>query len=573
MDDGWPHNSGVRGIADSLTRVQKHPSQGKRQDSGESKSSAMQTTSALFRPRFAKPNAFGLALYILVLAGAAAYTGYALTKDIEVSGDPLAIGVLIVLGFALVLALGFEFVNGFHDTANAVATVIYTRSLPPTVAVIWSGVWNFLGVLASTGAVAYSIIMLLPVELLLQVGSNAGYAMIFALLSAAIIWNVGTWFIGIPNSSSHALIGSVLGVGLANQLMAPEGFATSGVDWSQAEKIGKALLFSPMVGFIAAAMLLLLLKALARNPKINQAPSSDEAPPWWIKGTLIATCTAVSFAHGGNDGQKGMGLIMLILIGAAPAAFALNRALPEADVPAVVRAFEDASAAFTATAEPAAATDVATARTTIGDALRTKTADSPETSAALAALSADVAARIETYGSFTRVPTEDAAQLRSDMYTISEAAGVRLKSTGAAPSPEASAAFKNLQTQTKASTRYIPNWVKIAVAFALGLGTMAGWKRIVITVGERIGKKHMTYAQGASAEFMAATTILTAQHFGLPVSTTHVLSSGVAGTMAANGSGLQWRTIGAIASAWLLTFPAVVALSGGFYWLFMLLVS
>lgn len=521
-----------------------------------------------FRPRFGAPNAFGVILYLAILIGAAIFTGYSLTNDIEISGQPLAIGVLAVLGFALVLALGFEFVNGFHDTANAVATVIYTRSLPPTVAVIWSGVWNFLGVLASTGAVAYSIITLLPVELLLQVGTNAGYAMIFSLLSAAIIWNVGTWYVGIPNSSSHALIGSVLGVGLANQLMAPEGYATSGVDWSQAEKIGKSLLFSPMVGFIAAAILLLILKAVARNPKLYQAPSSTEAPPWWIRGTLIATCTAVSFAHGGNDGQKGMGLIMLILIGAAPAAFALNRALPEANIPAVVRAFEDTGAAFRARAGGAEAPDVAKSREIIEPALRSKNADAPETAAALSVLSADVAGRIKTYGSFTRVPTDQAAALRSDMYTVSEAVGFALKSP-TPPSESEAAAFKELQAQTKASTRYIPNWVKIAVAFALGLGTMAGWKRIVITVGERIGKKHMTYAQGASAEFMAATVILTAQHYGLPVSTTHVLSSGVAGTMAANGSGLQWSTIGAIASAWILTLPAVVALSGGFYWLFM----
>jgi PiT family inorganic phosphate transporter len=320
-------------------------------------------------------------------------------------------------------------------------------------------------------------------------------------------------------------------------------------------------------------MLLLVLRAIVRNPKLYKAPAADERPPWWIRGALITTCTAVSFAHGGNDGQKGMGLIMLILIGAAPAAFALNRAMPERDVPAVIRSFEDAGSAFAATAGTAAPPSLDEARAAVGDAVRTKKIDSPETSAALAALSADVAQRVSSYGSLTKVPVEGAAQLRSDMYTISEAAGLALKSSAPAPTEAESAAYKELQTQVKASTRYIPDWVKIAVAFALGLGTMAGWRRIVITVGERIGKRHMTYAQGASAEFVAASAILTAQHFGLPVSTTHLVSSGVAGTMAANGSGLQWSTIGAIASAWLLTLPAVVTLSGVFYYLFMKVVG
>jgi len=229
---------------------------------------------------------------------------------------------------ALLIALGFEFVNGFHDTANAVATVIYTRSLPANIAVVWSGAFNLLGVLASSGAVAFGIISLLPVELILQVGSSAGFAMVFALLIAAIIWNLGTWGFGLPASSSHTLIGSIIGVGVTNALLHGRG-GTSGVDWSKAKEVGEALLLSPLFGFALAAALLLLLKSLIRVPALYAEPKGDQPPPWWIRGILILTCTLVSFFHGSNDGQKGMGLIMLILIGTVPTAYALNRALPE----------------------------------------------------------------------------------------------------------------------------------------------------------------------------------------------------------------------------------------------------
>src|SRR5271154_6500868 len=265
-----------------------------------------------------RPSMVTRVVFLGLLIAGIAYCAFGLRNDMVGVGEGVAFGVFALLGLALVIALGFEFVNGFHDTANAGATVIYTHSLPPLVAVVWSGAWNFLGVMLSRGAVAYSIITLLPVELILQVGNTAGYAMIFALLIAAIIWNLGTWWLGIPNSSSHALIGSVMGVGLANQLMAPSGQATSGVDWAQAGNVFNALLWSPVMGFFLAGALLLIMKFVIRIPALYQEPKADAPPPMWIRGLLILTCTGVSFAHGSNDGQKGMGLIMLILIGAAP---------------------------------------------------------------------------------------------------------------------------------------------------------------------------------------------------------------------------------------------------------------
>jgi PiT family inorganic phosphate transporter len=513
-----------------------------------------------------KPNRLGVAAFLLVLIGGLAYAAFSVMHDVQNAGEPLALGVFGLLGLALLIALGFEFVNGFHDTANAVATVIYTHSMPPMFAVVWSGFFNFLGVMVSTGAVAYGIITLLPVELILQVGSGAGYAMIFALLLAAIIWNLGTWALGIPNSSSHAMIGSIMGVGLANQLMAPAGQATSGVDWSQATKIIQALLFSPLVGFAASALLLLAMKAFIKNRKLYEAPKSDAPPPWWIRGLLILTCTGVSFAHGGNDGQKGMGLIMLILIGAAPTAYALNRAMPDSHMPAFVQTAHGAQAVFVAHAGAQPPVTPAVARDRVGLALRTRDLDKPAVYGALSVLSAEIEGQVKSYGAISHVPAAATTNMRNDMYLSSDAMRLLAKSK-AKFSPAEAASLKAYQGDLQSATRFIPNWVKIAVAIALGLGTMVGWKRIVVTVGERIGKTHLTYAQGAAAEMVAALTIGAAEVYGLPVSTTHILSSGVAGTMAANGSGLQWSTVRSIAMAWVLTLPAAIALAGTLYFI------
>jgi len=407
----------------------------------------------------------------------------------------------------------------------------------------------------------------LPVELILQVGSTAGYSMIFSLLIAAIIWNLGTWALGIPNSSSHALVGSIMGVGLANQLMAPAGQATSGVDWSQATKVLQALLFSPLVGFVGSALLLLLMKFLIRSKKLYTAPEGDAPPPLWIRGLLILTCTSVSFGHGGNDGQKGMGLIMLILIGAAPTAYALNRTMPDASAPAFVAAAHKAEGVFTAHAGQAPAMPAADARNRVGDALKSGKVDDPAVYGALAVVSADIEHQVTSYGAIRKVSAAETPNLRNDMYVVSDAVRLLTKAKTVKFSADETATLNAFQKGLQFGTRFIPIWVKIAVAIALGLGTMVGWKRIVVTVGEKIGKTHLTYAQGASAELIAAATILAAEQYGLPVSTTHILSSGVAGTMAANGSGLQWSTIGSIAAAWVLTLPAAMALAGGLYFI------
>ncbi len=512
-----------------------------------------------------KPHIGGAIVFLLILAAGLGYAAFSVTQDIGSVGEhDIAFGALILLGIALLIALGFEFVNGFHDTANAVATVIYTHALPPLAAVIWSGAWNFLGVLTSSGAVAFTIVTLLPVELILQVGSGAGYAMIFALLIAAIIWNLGTWMLGLPNSSSHALIGSIIGVGLANQFLAPSGSATSGVEWGQAVGVIKSLLFSPVIGFILAALLLLLMKVIVRSKSLYTAPEGNKPPPAAIRALLILTCTGVSFFHGSNDGQKGMGLIMLILIGAAPTAYALNRAMPEGTTPTFLQTAQNAEDVFKAHAGTTLLPDAASARATVGSALKTRSVNNPEVYAALASLTQDIGRQVKNYGAIKAVPAAATQNVRNDMYLASDAVRVMGKSPSGFDDTD-SAKLASLRHSLDSGTRFIPTWVKVSVALALGLGTMVGWKRIVVTVGEKIGKTHLTYAQGASAEIVAMATIGLADAYGLPVSTTHVLSSGVAGAMAANGSGLQWGTIKNMALAWVLTLPAAMAIAAVLY--------
>jgi PiT family inorganic phosphate transporter len=357
-----------------------------------------------------------------------------------------------------------------------------------------------------------------------------------------------------------------MGVGIVNALMRGRD-GTSGVDWSQAGNIAKALLLSPLFGFALAAILLLVLKTILVKvtPALFGEPKNNEAPPWWIRGILILTCTLVSFFHGSNDGQKGMGLIMLILIGTVPTAYALNRTMPSSQIEAFIKNSDAASRVIASKAggfqvlgnpRPAVTSYVATRAINEG------------TFPSLAVLVTDIAKQVSEAGSLAKVPSELVGNTRNDMYLVSEAIRFLAKDKEAELNADDVAALNAYKGSLDAATKFIPGWVKIAVAIALGLGTMVGWKRIVVTVGEKIGKTHLTYAQGACAEITAAATIAAADGYGLPVSTTHVLSSGIAGTMAANGSGLQWSTIRNIAMAWVLTLPIAMMLSGFLYFCF-----
>jgi inorganic phosphate transporter, PiT family len=482
--------------------------------------------------------------------------------SVHIFGENISLTTAIFLVLALGLAFGFEMVNGFHDTANAVATVIYTHSLPPTIAVIWSGMWNLLGVLTSSGAVAFSIVALLPVELVLNVGSGAGFAMVFSLLISAMIWNLGTWYLGLPASSSHTLIGSIIGVGLANSLMTPGHVFGDGVNWGKAREVFMSLLISPVLGFVCAGALLLVLKLLVRRPALYRPPEGKAPPPMWIRGLLTLTCTGVSFFHGSNDGQKGMGLVVLILVGIIPAHFALNPASTPAQIHAIVQNAEKVAPCLEKLGPNPITGQQAV--DTLSDFIKADGGANRQTFEAVAGLSQDVHDRIVGRESYQQLTVAERRAFRSDIYLLSASISKILKLhkvTNASDAQALAAYGKQLDKETK----YIPSWVKVAVACFLGFGTMIGWKRIVVTVGEKIGKEHLTYGQGASAELVAMGTIGLADWFGLPVSTTHVLSSGVAGTMAANNSGLQTATLRNIVLAWVLTLPVCVLLGAAIF--------
>ncbi len=430
------------------------------------------------------------------------------------------------------------------------ATVIYTKSLEPRKAVVWSGLCNFLGVTIGGTAVAFGIVSLLPTELIVSVDSARGLAMVMALLISAIAWNLGTWFLGIPASSSHTLIGSILGVGLANSMLPGHRFG-AGVNWTKAIEVGLSLLISPLVGFACAAMLLVLLKRLVSNPELYRPPAGDQPPPFWIRGTLLLTCTGVSLAHGSNDGQKGIGLVMLILIGVLPAHYALDSRHHRhpGQIERVVFAVNEAEGLIRA--HDQSAED------------RTKKLSEI----------ADLREHLGTRSDFGSVPAAERWGLRADLIRVDEALAKLAKTQSAELTDEEQTHLAHARAGLREPVYYAPTWVLMAVALSLGLGTMVGWKRIVVTVGEKIGKDHLTYAQGAAAELVAMATIGLADYGGLPVSTTHVLSSGVAGTMAANGTGLQWSTVRNIAIAWILTLPVCMVMAASLYLLFRRLVG
>jgi inorganic phosphate transporter, PiT family len=446
----------------------------------------------------------------------------------------LPVGAILLLAAALLVAFAFEFINGFHDTANAVTTVIYTRSLPPTPAVIYSGILNFLGVLLGGTAVAFGIVNLLPVDLLVDSRSGAAMVMVMSLLVAGVAWNLGTWYLGLPVSSSHTVIGSILGVGIANSLWNGNGLA--GVNWNEVKKVGLALLFSPVIGFALSGLLLLLLKVVFRSPRLYTPPQGDDHPPAAIRAVLIATCGGVSFAHGSNDGQKGMGLLLLVLIGFFPLHYALTVNRPKS-APVVL----------------AAAGELRQEYAKAGIEVPDKLAKSLIV----------IETELKDKATFDDLPRDKDTRWEVRQAILN--AGRELKKAEADEKlPEE---FRDTLTNYRKEkflpvVEYVPLWVVIGTALALGIGTTVGYKRIVKTVAEKIGKQHLTYAQGAAAQTVAGATIFIAALTGLPVSTTHILSSGVAGTMAANRSGLQWKTLGKMFSAWLFTLPCCMILAG-----------
>ena len=502
-------------------------------------------------------------LFVLVLLAGLALVGISIYRDVaHCATSPLSWTVIAMLAVALVIALGFEFVNGFHDTANAVATVIYTHSLSPTTAVLLSGMCNFLGVLFSSGAVAFGVIALLPIDLVVHGRPSTGFAMVFALLLSAITWNLLTWWKGIPSSSSHTLIGAMIGVGIANAMI--NHGSLNGVNWGQAAKVGYSLLLSPLIGFAFAGVMLIALRLAVRTPSLYEAPRNNMPPPLWIRTLLIGGAGGVSFAHGSNDGQKGIGLIMMILASLIPATYALDHDTVQHDLPAFASSASAVRQVINGDSTPALSAPADQILTTY---LRTHR-ETPEIVPALGVISGQIQTQIEHFASLNDVQVSD---MRDNMHIAGETIHAMSGSPTFKPQFEGHSGdtLNGLRKHIDGTIKFIPLWVKAIIALALGLGTIVGWRRVVHTVGEKIGKARMTYAQGVCAQTVAMATIGAADALGLPVSTTHVLSSGVAGTMAANRSGVQWSTLSNLALAWALTLPVTILLSGGLFWLFL----
>jgi len=461
-------------------------------------------------------------------------------------------GLTLLLIFCILCACAFEFINGFHDTANAVATVIYTKSMKPVTAVVWSGICNAIGVFLGGIAVAMAIVNLLPPESLVDQEIGQNVAMILALLFSAILWNLGTWWLGIPASSSHTLIGSILGVGIVFSLVSPQG-NLSGVNWGKASDIGLSLLISPLLGFGLTMLMMALMKKFINDKAIFKAPVGNKPPKPWIRGLLILSCTGLSFTHGSNDGQKGVGLMMLILISIAPLTFAVDRSKDPFELDRPVKVV-------------------------LNEIIQLDNARMPPIERAIVdqveAELFDISQVIDKHRPEGKIPEGEYLNLRKDILFVGNHINKLKKSGVLKPLGNPSVSrIEHSVKEMKSYTEYAPKWVILIIALSLGLGTMVGWKRIVVTIGEKIGKENLTYAQGASAGIVAAATIGLASATGLPVSTTQVLSSGIAGSMvSSNGvKNLQGGTIRNIAIAWLLTLPVTLVLSGILFYIFRLI--
>ncbi len=479
-------------------------------------------------------------------------------------------GLLLVL--ALIFVLFYEAINGFHDTANAVATVIYTRAMRAQLAVVMAGVFNFLGVLLGGLSVAYAIVHLLPTDLLLNVSSAHGLAMVFSLLLAAIIWNLGTWYFGIPASSSHTLIGAIIGIGLTNAIVTNSSVVDA-LNIPKMISIFLSLILSPLVGLVIAGLMIWFLRrywsGTKKRRRIHLTPAEREKkdgkrkPPFWTRTALILSAVGVSFSHGANDGQKGIGLIMLVLIGVAPAGFMVNMNSSDYEIARTRDAVVNLEQYYTTHREALAhAIELTPALNTENTILNEQFhCDSSRTGIVLRQAQ-DLLGNIHTYDDLL---PEQRSQMRRLLMCISDTAAevAKLPET----KPEDARFLKRLSNDLLNTVEYAPIWIIISVALALSLGTMFGWKRVAVTIGEKIGKKGMTYAQGVSAQVTAAVSIGVASYTGMPVSTTQVLSSAVAGTMIVDGGGVQTKTIKNIMLAWILTLPVSIVLSGVLYWI------
>jgi phosphate/sulfate permease len=460
-------------------------------------------------------------------------------------------GMTVLLIVCIFIACVFELINGFNDTSNSIVTVIYTRSMKPTTAVIWAAIMNFMGVFFGGIVVAMGIMKLLPNELLMNQTTAQNVALIIAILLTSIIWNFSTWYLCIPCSSSHTLLGSIFGVGIAYNFLPEVG--TVALNWAKVESVCLWLLLSPLIGFMLAWGFVTLLKKIVKYKKFYRKPHAKKAPPFWIRLVIILSSTHLSFSHGQNDGQKGVGMLMIILIALVPAHFALNhKQHPEKlfmQVNSIETVINKLDTLPLNTINKACLTVVHSRIDTMQSILAGKT-------------------------NYDHISGASSWVLRDNLMNLEKETKAILENSPGKQAIAVSKEDRELLISNfdciKGYVDYAPVWIILMISIALGCGTMIGWKRIVVTVGEKIGVEPLSYAQGASANLIAASTISLSSYFGLPVSTTQILSSGVAGSMVAtNGiKNLRKKTIKNIFITWILTIPCTIIISGLLFLLF-----
>ncbi|AEO08348.1 inorganic phosphate transporter [Buchnera aphidicola] len=470
----------------------------------------------------------------------------------------------LLIFLALFFVLFYEAINGFHDTANAVSTLIYTRAMSARIAVIISGIFNFLGVLLGGLTVAYAIVHLLPNDLLLNTTSTNALSMIFSILLAAIIWNLLTWYFCLPASSSHALIGAIIGVGLTHAIIIHASLLYA-FNLPKITSVIISLIVSPIIGLIIAGSLIFFLRYYLNNNtkfhRIHMTPLEREKidgkikPPFLIKIALILSSIGVSYAHGANDGQKGIGLIMLVLIGIAPSNFLVDLHANKNDIFATKNALNNLEKYYLQK------------KINILNAQH----NSKRLNNLIIKNIINTKLLLKTISNYNMLNIKQRFQLRHVLLSI---ANMIDQTENAAEINNAKDKYFLMQNKKilLKTIEYAPTWIILIIALSLSIGTMIGWKRIVITIGEKIGKKRMTYAQAMSAQITTSLSIGIASYTGIPVSTTHILSSSVAGTMLIDGDGIQLNTIKNIGLAWILTLPVSILLSGLLYWITCLII-
>lgn len=461
-------------------------------------------------------------------------------------GMTLVTGVLVAIFILIVFQ---EAINGFHDTATAVATVIYSNSMGALPAVIMSAVCNFLGVMIGGTAVAFGLVNLLPVDMVTGIDNLGESSLFLALILTAVIWNFATWWYGIPNSTTHTYIGSILGIGMAHSYLLGRGVMGE-LNWGQIEKVLAALFLSPVIGFGGAMLVYWIIRAVIRDDRMYRPSEAKVTPPLYVRSLLITGGAGVSLLHGSNDGQKSIGLIFLVMIGLAPGLYGLDHGLHREGYPQVSEAvtlitetayefIDNQQVGKEAGEVLAAALDAQKQLASIAQQ------DKKDPASITPALRSDIVILYRKLSSFTRQAnrTGELSAIQRDQLNF------------------AGAIINDVVDD-------VPIWILVVSASALGIGTAIGYKRIVVTLGEKIGKVRMNAAQGTTAQITTVACIGIADATGAPVSTTHVLSSGVAGAMVASKGGLQVSTLSKILLTWVTTLPGTMALSFGMGLLF-----